>query len=155
MKKYSAIFFIPVLICICFAFVQCKKNNSTLKSNDPNTLWDKDTTTIERAITGKWKWVIYGGMCGINGASYLSNTVVNITKDSVVITGDDGLNQAFSYSWKKDKVSLGYTTYVIWNNKQNRGEWFFDEIQNDSLFIYSYSLNPCGNSNSYLFTLIK
>jgi hypothetical protein len=154
MKKYSAIFFLPVLICVVFAFVQCKKSNSRLENKDPNTLWDKDITTIESTITGKWKWVIFS-TCGNNGLLYPSNTVVNITKDSVVITGDDGLNQAFSYSWKKDKVSLGYTTYVIWNNKQNRDEWFFDKIQNDSLFIYSYSLNPCGNSNSYLFTLIK
>jgi hypothetical protein len=91
----------------------------------------------------------------VNYSQFATNGIV--TNFHIIFAGygdEDGLNQAFSYNWKDENVSLDYKTHVIWNNKQNSGEWYFDRIQNDSLFVYSYEINPCGFSNSYIFKKI-
>jgi hypothetical protein len=151
MKKYSGIFFISVLIGVVFAFVQCKKNNSTLESNDPNTLWDKDITTIQKAITGKWQW--YSFMGG-NGQPYATNQFVDITEDKWVATTEGSVVYTFTYSWKRLNTPSGYTTYVMWNNEQHTGWYYFESIKNDTLSLLSYT--PLYSDPMYIkYVLVK
>ena len=146
------LFFVALLL---FA-TQCKDKDESQPLT--MTLYDKPLSTIQSVVEGKWKWIEISGLCGIVGVNSLSNTIVNITKDRVVTTGDnDALNQActFSYHWEKDSVQWGYTTYVMWNNEKNKGEWYFDNIQNDLLYIHDSTLGPCGNITTYLFKRIN
>ena len=130
--------------------------------SDPKTdfsnienLYAQPLPVIQKCVQGKWKWIEISTW-GFIGVWYPSNTVVDITKDSVITTGDDVLNQTFQYSWKeKSTSSSNYTTYVLWNNEKNTGEWYFDKIKNDTLVVYTYNLNNGGYPDRYLFYKIK
>ena len=148
-----------MLLAITCIFLSCN-NDSNGDIDRPNIedLYAQPLPVIQKCVQGKWKWIEISGICGFIGVNYPGNTIVNITKDRVVTTGDnDTLNQActFSYRWEKDSVQWGYTTYVMWNNEKNKGEWYFDKIQNDSLYIHDFTLGPCGYILSYLFKRIN
>jgi len=146
-KKLLKLIMLFAVACISFS---CRNsddidNNTGMYSNI-DSLYAQPLPVIQKCVQGKWKW-ISNSTCGVVGPTYRSNTVIEITKDKVVTTGDEGrLNQAFSFSYHWEKLSTpeGYTTYVMWNNEQNNGEWYFDRIQNDLLIVYSYFRDNCG-----------
>ena len=92
---------------------------------------------VQKYVEGKWKW-IFVTRPYIQIPVYPTNTFVHITKDRVVITGDDGSTYAFSYSWKKNDLYPGIS-HVLWNNTENRGMWYFTELINDTLTVESYN----------------
>jgi len=158
-KKLLKLISLLAVACISFS---CRNsddidNNTGMYSNI-DSLYAQPLPVIQECVQGKWKWIEIYGLCGIVGVNSLSNTIVIITKDRVVTLGDDdALNQActFSYRWEKDSVQWGYTTYVMWNNEKNKGEWYFDKIQNDSLYVHYSTLGPCGYITSFLFKRIN
>jgi len=144
------------LILVLTGISACK-NDDAASLNNIEDLYAQPLPVIQKCVLGKWKWIAYSTY-GYIGLWYPSNTFINITNDSVVVTGGDGLNRTFSYSWDKRETLAklaNYTTYVMWNNEQNTGEWFFDKIRNDSLFVLCYKVNPDGYNDSYLFLRIK
>ena len=155
MKKIIII--IVSTLFVVLTMEKCGKDDSDKSGIDFSNienLYAQPLPVIQKCVEGKWKWIEIGTW-GVTGPYRPKNTVVDITKDRIVITGDDVLNQTFSYSWKKEGISSNYTTYVMWNNEQDSGEWYFDRIQNDTLFALSYKANPGGYNDSYLFLRIK
>ena len=141
------------LILILAGNLSCQKDDNTNVSNIEN-LYAQPLPVIQECVQKKWKWIEISTW-GIIGVRYPSNTVIDITKDSVIITGDDGLNQTFQYSWTEKSTSSNYNTYILWNNEKNIGEWYFDKIKNDTLYVYTYNLNVAGYSDLYLFVRTK
>jgi hypothetical protein len=106
-----------------------------------DNLYDKSLPVIQKCVQGKWElYKLWDG-----DYLYYNNTFVDISENRVVISGDD-MNYTFSYSWKKMEVHTppqpgmpnSYTTFVMWNDEQNRGEWSFYELQKDFLFVNKY-----------------
>jgi len=151
--KINIIKIVAIVLILMGSTFSCKNDDFNIEN-----LYAQPLPVIQKCVQGKWKWIETYGLCGVFATKPPSNTIVNITKDSVVTTGDnDALNQActFSYRWEKDSVQWGYTTFVMWNNEKNKGEWYFDKIQNDSLYIHDFTLGPCGYILSYLFKRIN
>jgi hypothetical protein len=124
-----------------------------IQPNPPVTienLYEQPLTVITKSIQGKWKLhKFWDGMSHY----YDYTTFVYISESSVAITGNEGINLAFSFSWKKMEVSppypdmTSYTTYVMWNDKQKREEWSFFGLVSDMLEVNLY--------NSGVYTLIR
>jgi len=164
MKIIKLLFFTALFATVCFA---CQSNeNGTTSSNEDidmskinlsniDSLYAQPLSVIQKCVQGKWKWIEISE-CGNAGLWHPTNTIVNITEDNVIITGDDGLNQfSFPFSWKEKSTTSNYTTYVMWNNEKDTGEWYFDRIQNDTLCVYTDYILPCGSISLYLFYRIK
>ena len=131
------------------------KNSDDASLNNIEDLYAQPLPVIQKCVEGKWKWVEISE-CGNGGLWHPANTIVDITKDSVIISGDDGLNRlTCSYRWKEKSTPSNYTTYVMWNNETDTGEWYFDRIQNDTLFAFTYQILSCGSISAYLFYKIK
>jgi len=157
--------FIAIMLVLAGSWASCNKNTldesnidmSKIDFSNIDDLHAQPLPVIQKCVEGEWKWIAYSTY-GFIGLWYPTNTFINITNDSVVVTGDDNLNEAFSYSWEKKKTSAklaNYTTYVMWNNEQHSGEWFFDSIQNDTLVVLNDKINSGGYNDSYLFLRIK
>lgn len=113
-------------------------------------LYEKPLDVISKSVQGKWKLhKFWGGM----NHFYDGTTFVYISENGVAVLGKEGINFYFSYSWKKMEVSppypniMPYTTYVMWNDKQNRGEWSFFALGSGMLEVNLY--------NSGVYTLIR
>jgi len=129
---------IALLAVICISF-SCKNSDmdmSKIDFSNIDNLYDQPLPIIQKCLEGKWQWT--GNSVGIL-ASINTNTSVDVTKKSVIIVYDDGSEYTFSYSWKKKDIYTGITTYVLWNNEQNEGWVYFDNIKNDTLCVMSYT----------------
>jgi len=150
--------FIALLLVFAGGFASCKNNDnidmSEIGFSNIDSLYAQPLPVIQKCVEGKWKWFEIC-TCGFIGLRHLSNTVVDITKESVIITGDDGLNQTFQYSWKEYGTPYNYTTYVMWNKEKDTGKWYFDKIINDTLVVCTYDLNAGGSPDIYVFYKIK
>ena len=125
-----------ILFTIC-SFHSCKDNDidmSKIDFSNIENLYEQPLPVIQKCVEGKWKW-IRTNQSGVIGIIYPSNAFVDITENSVVITVENDIINTFSYSWKKMKTSSGIITYIMWNNEQNRIEWYFKSIKNDSLYV--------------------
>jgi len=145
------------LLILAGSVVSCKDDDnidmSKIDFSNIENLYEQPLPVIQKCVQGKWKWIrIY--QYGVVGIIYPSNTFVNITENSVVITGENDFIKTFSYSWKKMNTSSGNMTYVMWNNEQNRAEWYFNSIKNDSLSIDVDKVDK-WDYESYLFSRIK
>ena len=113
-------------------------------------LYEQPLSIINKSVQGKW--ILHKFWTGKSNY-YDWNTFVYISENSVAITGNEGINLIFSYSWKKMEVPppypdmKSYTTYVMWNEKQNRVEWSFFQLVSDMLEVNLY--------NSGVYTLIR
>jgi len=116
---------------------------------DVDSLYKQPLSVIKKCVLGKWElhkmW---------DGTShYYFNTFVDISDNTVVVSGDD-VNYSFSYSWKQMEVyppypnMSSYTTFVMWNDEQNKGEWSFYNLQYDFLDVNKYD-------QSGVYTLIR
>ena len=152
---------LTIVLILTGSTSSCKNDDIDISKIDFSNIEDlyaQPLPVIQKCVEGRWQWT---EICtwGVVGEFRLTHTFVDITKDSVIVTqnGYDPahLDNRFSYSWKKKKTLSDYTSYVMWNNEQKSGEWYFDKIQNDSLFVHSYNANPGGFSNSYLFLRVK
>ncbi|MDR3269315.1 MAG: hypothetical protein LBT83_09645 [Tannerella sp.] len=139
-------------LCICLGTAGCKNDEPEVELEPVMTLYDKPLSTIQNSILGKWKWYVsYGGIVGI---SYPENTFVEFTDNHCIVTNDNGQtvafgapspNKLFPYSWKELKV-LDYRfpnkglRHIMWDNEQDMGIWYFEEIHNETLFVGSYSM---------------
>jgi len=159
MKTKTILKLLLVFFILPGSFSSCKDKSepidmSKIDFSNIEDLHSQPLPVIQKCVEGEWKCIeiIVGGYVGAHDPI---NTLVNITNDSVVVTGDDSYIPAdsFSYRWEKKKTSRGYTTYVMWDNGQNAGRWFFDSIRNDNLVVIYYSANE-GISASYLFLKI-
>ena len=163
--KIKFIKLIALLAVACIAF-SCNNSKDIPDDIDrPKTepltienLHAQPLPVIQKCVEGKWKWILIT-FYGFFGGGTLNNTFINITEDEVVVTQEGydiaNLSGTFTYCWEEKKTLSGYTTYVMWNKEQDRGEWFFDKILNDTLYVYNYNANPGGYSNLNLFRRIK
>jgi len=124
-----------------------------IQPNPPVTvenLYKQPLAVISKCVQGKW--ILHKLWDGMNHY-YDWTTFVYISEKGVAVTGNEGINFTFSYSWKKNNVSSPYpnispySTYVMWNDKLNRGEWSFFALNADMLEV-----NLC---NSGVYTLIR
>ena len=150
--RVTVIMALYLVVLTLFVAVGCSDPKTDF-SNIEN-LYAQPLPVIQKCVEGKWKWFEIC-TCGFIGLRHLSNTVVDITKESVIITGDDGLNQTFQYSWKEYGTPYNYTTYVMWNKEKDTGKWYFDKIINDTLVVCTYDLNAGGSPDIYVFYKIK
>ena len=115
-------------------------------------LYAQSPNVISRSVQGKW--ILHKFWGGIGNVRYYDwTTLVNISEDRVNVSGNEGVNFTFSYSWKQMGVPppypeiSSYNTYVMWNDKQNRGEWSFFNLRYDMLEV--------NLLNSGVYTLIR
>ena len=151
-------------VTICYSngwFDSCKELNIDLESKkliweiqpDPpvtiENLYEQPLAVINKCVQGQWK--LHKFWDGFS--HYYANTTVDISEKGVTVSGNEGLNFTFSYGWKKMEVSppypdmKSYTTHVMWNNKQNKGEWSFFSLRGDMLEVNLF--------NSGVYTLIR
>ena len=115
-----------------------------IQSDPPLTienLYEQPLSLIQKCVEGKWKLQkIWDGY--MNRHYY--NTSVDISENSVVMSGSETIHDAFSYSWKRMEVSPPfpninpYMTYVMWNDEQNRAECSFFHLRSDMLTVIKY-----------------
>ena len=114
-------------------------------------LHEQPLDVINKCVQGKW--ILHKLWDESRNHFYDWTTFVYISENSVAISGNEGINLNFSYRWKKMEVSPPYsnmepyTTYVMWNDKQNRGEWSFFSISADMLYVNLF--------NYRVYTLIR
>jgi len=156
--------FLAIMLALAGSWASCNKNTlnesnidmSKIDFSNIDDLHAQPLPVIQKCVEGEWNFFLYYTW-GVMGVFDSSNTFANITKDSIVVTGGDDFmpKLSFSYSWKKKETLSDYTTYVMWNNAQNSGELFFDNIRNDTLCAFSYKANPGGYCDTYYFYRIK
>ena len=127
----------------------CRKEKEDLSNCED--LHKQPFDVVQKYVEGKWKWIESQTSHAI---WWPTNTDVYITKDRVVISGDDGYANDFSYSWKKHEYYPQSMSHVLWNNDQNRGMWTFFELKNDTLFLFSYS-RYSGDANIFYYTWLR
>jgi len=128
-----------------------------IQPNPPITidnLYEQPLAVINKSVQGKW--ILHKFWGGFGNVHYYDwTTFVYISENCVTITGNESINLTFSYSWKKMKVSppypdmAPYSTYVMWNDKQNKGEWSFFQLQADMLEVNLY------NSGVYILIRVR
>ena len=160
MKIYM-IKIVVIMLILVGSISSCKNDDIDMTKIDFSNIEDlhaQPLPVIQKCVEGEWKWILIT-FSGVWGGGTLNNTFVNITKNEVVVEQDScdlvELNMTFTYNWKEKKTLSNYTSYVMWNNEQHSGEWYFDKIQNDTLYVYSYNANSMGYSNLSLFLRIK
>jgi len=100
---------------------------------------------IQATILGKWR-VKYYTNNGHVGFHSFENSFVEITKDSVVCSGDflmfldepSDMIYPFSYRWERKEVitnSKPFITYVMQNDDKIINGWYFLTIRNDELSV--------------------
>ena len=115
-----------------------------------DNLYAQPLPIIQKCVQGKWK--LHKIWDGTN--HFYSNTFVDISENMVIVSGDENINYTFSYIWKEMEVSPpypnmpSYTTFVMWNDEQNKGEWSFYNLLNDFLEVNKYD-------QSGVYTLIR
>ncbi|MCL2501924.1 MAG: hypothetical protein FWE99_02190 [Bacteroidales bacterium] len=133
--------------------LESKKLVWEIQPNPPVTiedLYEQPLDIINKCVQGKWK--LHKFWDRLN--HFYANTTVEISEKEVIVSGNEGLNFSFSYGWKKMEVSppytnmKSYTTYVMWNDEQNRAEWSFYTLRSDMLEVNLYD---SGN----VYTLIR
>ena len=111
--------------------------------------YEQPLSMINKCVQGKWK--LHKLWDGLD--HYYFETFVEISEKGVTVSGSEGLNFTFTYGWKNMEVSPpypdmnSYTTYVMWNDKQNKGEWSFYSLRGDMLVVNMF--------NSGAYTLIR
>ena len=106
-------------------------------------LYEQPLDVINKSVQGKWK--LHKLWDGVNHF-YDWSTIVYISEKGVIVSGNEGINFSFSYGWKKMEVpgpypnTSSYTTYVMWNDKQHKGEWSFCSLRNDMLEVNLFNL---------------
>jgi len=135
MKKYSTIYSTVILIVFCVVFAQCKKQSNAVNI----ILYDKDTTTINKYILGKWRvHYQYGGFCGMckfdldsNNEYYefgSNNSIKFFTKDTV--------NANMRYYWFANQITFNtYTMHCYYGSFDPVLTMQPYAIQNDTLIL--------------------
>jgi len=119
-----------------------------------DTLYQNPLSVIQKSVEGKWQLnqithtprEMPDGTISPWSTTNYANTFVDISENDVVMSGTDSIDYSlytFSYSWKRMEVNaidIGrtITTYVMWNDKQNRGEWYFVLLKCDDLWGWKY-----------------
>ena len=104
-----------------------------------DNLYEQPLCVIKKYVLGKWRLHKMWDGTG----HYYSNTFVDISENMVIASGND-VNYTFSYSWKQMEVyppypnMSSYTTFVMWNDEQNKGEWSFYNLRDDFLEVNLY-----------------
>jgi hypothetical protein len=129
----------------CFS---CAEQGGGIEPLEPLnvTLYDKDSTTIQHYIQGKWK-VVYAERWqaageGIVTLQYYDDCFVEFTADSKFDGNCRNPYENRPYSWYKGKHSLISTTdsIFIMRPKQGISTYLFKEIRNDTLiFLGDYN----------------
>ena len=157
------------LLIMAGSFASCGKGQdidmSKIDFSNIENLYAQPLQVIQKCVQGEWKWVsISRG--GIRGYLEPHNTFVEITEKKVIITqAQRGDNQwldidlnylgVFSYDWKKRETLAGYTAYIMWDTEQNRSRWYFDKIQNDTLYVIYDTFFGTYKTEVYTFVKIK
>ena len=153
----NIIFKIIVVVLIFTGCVSsCEKDD--IDYSNIEDLYAQPLPVIQKCVEGKWKWIEISRW-GALGLILPMNTTVEITRDSVVVTqvGDDpvNLNFSFFYRWENMETLADRMDYVMWNIEQNKSEWYFYKIQNDTLIVYADNVSQEGFTDRYLFVRIK
>jgi hypothetical protein len=132
-----------VLIFTLMSFSGCKKEKiPPLSSNI--TLYDKDTTTIQNYIQGKWR-VVY---MEINGTGlrihYFDNAFVEITNKNITSSDDVVPFGSTEYYWTSyeslySDVDNIYVASLLPPTQYNT-VLVFEKIYNDTLVYYDYDV---------------
>ena len=136
-----------ILLFLAGNFFSCKDdtNKSDLEFSNIENLYAQPLPVIQKCVEGEWKCIQIYTTGYTGGLHYPTNIFLNITNDSVIVTGYSPFFQvnSFSYSWVKTETVSGYTTYVM----EGSG-WFFEKIRNDTLYYVvntkSYDGSPGG-----------
>ena len=93
-----------ILLLLAGCLSSCGKDKSQIDFSNIENLYAQPLPVIQECVQGKWKWVSISRW-GYLGYILLTNTFVEITENSVVITQEDyngvDVGGTFSYEWKK------------------------------------------------------
>ena len=147
-----------VLMLALLGTVSCKNDDIDMSKIDFSNIEDlyaQPLPVIQKCVQGKWEWIDISRW-GVLGYIQLSDTFVEINEDNVVVTqySQNPANPSgtFLYTWEKKKTLGDKTTYVMWDNERKRNKWYFEKIQNDTLYVLYDDV-----SNSYIerYTFVK
>jgi len=148
------------LLLLAGSFSSCEKkdniNMSNIDFSNIENLHAQPLPVIQKCVEGKWKCTSH--TWGFLGQLYPANTLINIANDSITVTGDNNFSKKFSYSWIKKEVQLNNNaaiTYIMWSDEQSGFEWFFDKIQNDTLWVVDNKAGWEGTPNSTYYWFLR
>ena len=99
-----------------------------------DSIYKQPLSVIKECVYGKWKLFKIGGQ-------YYYNTFVDISENSVVVSGDEDLNYSFSYTWREmkqpycDMTSDSCMTHVMWDSEEDEFGWCFEDLCEDHLVV--------------------
>ena len=143
-------------------------NNEDIDFSNIENLFQQPLPVIQECVQGKWKWVCWIPVSGIDengngiltgGPAYYDDMYVEITENKIIIIRSKRIENPFlddepilyteiSYVWKKKETIDGYSTFVMWDIERNQGVWYFDKIQKDILRVSHFSDNKSDRSHS-------
>jgi len=158
MKNFKFLF----ILLTMGIFFSCKERDvdmSNIDFSNIENLYEQPLPVIKKCVEGKWQWV-HISRWGFLGSVPLTHTFVEITENSVDITQDGYefvvISGTFSYNWLKKTTLSNRATYVIRaGDGQIKMEWYFNNIQNDSLYVYADNASMNGITDVYLFLRIN
>jgi hypothetical protein len=132
MKKQIEILFVLSLTLLIFCHAKCNKESSSVNI----TLFDKDTTTINSYIMGKWKvHYQYGGICG------------SCKSDR------ENLNEFYEF---KSNNGIAYTFQNVLEFETKYAWLFYQSYPADYMHhILEYSVNPASLVPTSHFEVVK
>lgn len=132
MKKQIEILFFFSLTLLVFCFAKCNKESVTVNT----TLFDKDTTTVNSFIIGKWKvHYQFGGICG------------NCKSDR------ENLNEFYEF---KPNNGIAYTFQNVLQFDTKYAWLFYQSYPADYMHhILEYSESPVSPVPSSRFEVVK
>jgi hypothetical protein len=147
-----ALFLITVLVSLS----ACKKEKEAIDLSNIEDLYSQPLSVIQKCIQGEWNWYAsYGGFVGIN---YPQDTYVKFTADSYTVSSPED-TYTIPFTWKKVPTYTyehdGEETYVMWNEEQDEGMWFFGLLKNDSLSVIPYFNGDPSFHKTFEYTFVR